>query len=456
MIERLCSDSRAAGPGTAFFAYPGETSDGRRFIPDALQRGVSAVVWEERAFEWRPEWRLPNVAVRDLKAGAGELAGEFYGRPSDELWVCGVTGTNGKSSCSHWIAAALSARAPGAVVGTLGYGEPGKLAPLPNTTPDALELQRLLRGFVDAGKKVVAMEVSSHGLVQGRVSGIAFDCALFTNLSHDHLDYHGSMEAYGEAKARLFDVPGLSAAVINVDDAFGAQLAQRTKSRLRVIGYGWSTRPVVEVDEYLAPTLLEGVDTGQVGRFNVLNVLGVVGVLRAYGLTLDEALASVRKLPRVPGRMEKIGERPMVVVDYAHTPDALEKVLAALRPAAEQRGGKLVVVFGAGGDRDPAKRPIMGEVAARLADRVFVTSDNPRGEDPLAIIAAIERGMRGAHEREPDRREAIAAAVRSASEADVVLIAGKGHEEYQEIAGRREPFSDAGAARDALASRGGR
>ncbi|MGQ0544360.1 MAG: UDP-N-acetylmuramoyl-L-alanyl-D-glutamate--2,6-diaminopimelate ligase [Betaproteobacteria bacterium] len=467
MIERLSSDSRRCAPGVAFFAYPGERADGRAHIGDAAARGAAAVLWEEEGFAWRPEWRLPNAAVRGLKQRAGELAHEFYGRPSAALWMCGVTGTNGKTSCCQWIAAALEAHgARSGVVGTLGSGFPGTLAPLANTTPDALEAHALLKGMLEQGAQAVAMEVSSHGLVQGRVNGIAFDCALFTNLSHDHLDYHGSMEAYAEAKARLFDTPGLQAAVLNLDDPFGARLAQRLAARgLRTIGYSLSK---AATPEYLVAAAIDGaavtIDSSwgtahatvhQLGRFNVANALGVLGCLLSYGVSLQEGVDLLQRLPGVPGRMQRIGDEPLVVIDYAHTPDALEKVLQALQPVAAARGGRLVAVFGAGGDRDPAKRPLMGAAAARLADRVVITSDNPRGEDPLAIIAAIRRGA-GACEVEPDRRRAIEQAIARAAPRDVVLVAGKGHETYQEILGRREPFSDAAVAREALARRGAR
>jgi UDP-N-acetylmuramoyl-L-alanyl-D-glutamate--2,6-diaminopimelate ligase len=460
MIGRLSSDSRRVAPGVAFFAYPGEAADGRAHIDDALRRGASAVVWEEEGFAWKPEWRVPNVAVRGLKHAAGALAGEFYGRPSEAMWMCGVTGTNGKTSCSQWIAWALG----GAAIGTLGFGTHGALQPLGNTTPDALELQWLLKSFREKKVRAVAMEVSSHGLVQGRVNGISFDCALFTNLSHDHLDYHGSMEAYAEAKSRLFEVPGLQAAVLNLDDVMGVQLARRLTARgLRTIGYSLSRAALApgSVSEfvYLENGHLESswgrsaAEVNQLGRFNLSNALGVLGCLVASGMPFPEAASKLAVLPSVPGRMEKISDRPLVVIDYAHTPDALEKVLQALRPIADARGGKLTAVFGAGGDRDAKKRPLMGAIAARLADRPLVTSDNPRSEDPGSIIAQITRDIAGPHEVEPDRAKAIEMAVGAAAEADVVLIAGKGHENYQEIGGKRLPFSDAEAARGALARR---
>ena len=474
MIERLSSDSRRCAPGVAFFAYPGENADGRAYIADAIGRGASAVVWESADFAWRAEWNVPNVGVSGLKRRAGAFAHEFYGRPSEALWVCGVTGTNGKTSTTQWLAALLCARGDQAgVVGTLGSGFPGALAVPVNTTPDALEVHATLAAMRGAGARAVAMEVSSHGLAQGRVGGIAFDCALFTNLSHDHLDYHGTMEAYGEAKGILFDTPGLAAAVLNLDDVFGVQLARRLEGRgVRTIGYSLSPDAVApgSVGEFVAAREIgyEGdamrvalvsswgeseVRINQIGRFNVSNALGVLGCLVAYGAPFTEAAALLGELPSVPGRMQRLARSggPLVVVDYAHTPDALEKVLQALRPLADARGGALVAVFGAGGDRDPAKRPVMGAIASRLADRVLLTSDNPRSEDPGAIIAAIRAGAAGAPLVEPERAAAIERAVREAGAQDVVLLAGKGHETYQEIGGRRLPFSDAALAEAALA-----
>src|SRR3954462_5372825 len=272
MIDRLSSDSRRCAPGVAFFAYPGEKADGRQHIGEALARGAGAVVWDNEGFAWRPEWHAPDGAVRGLKARFGQLAHEFYGRPSDALWICGVTGTNGKTSCSHWISTALErAKIPTRVIGTLGSGTPGSLQSAANTTPDALEVHRLLHDFVSQEVQAVAMEVSSHGLVQGRVNGVAFDCALLTNLTQDHLDYHGNMKAYGEAKAQLFETPGLSSAVINLDDAFGARLAQRLAGRLRVIGYGSAGKPVFPVDDYLFVGHVDGIDTGRLGAFNRSN-----------------------------------------------------------------------------------------------------------------------------------------------------------------------------------------
>lgn len=473
MIERLSSDSRRCAPGVAFFAYPGAAADGRAYIADAIARGATGVVWEANGFAWRDEWRVPNAPVRGLKQQAGSLAHEFYGRPSEALWTCGVTGTNGKTSCSQWLAAALSrAGAKCGVLGTLGTGFPGALADAANTTPDALELHRVLAGLRRDGAAAVAMEVSSHGLDQGRANGIAFDCALFTNLTHDHLEYHGSMEAYAAAKARLFETEGLACAVLNLDDAFGVMLAQRCGARgLRTIGYSLSSAAVVpgSVTEFvaaarIAPDYLEltsnwgkaRTDFHQVGRFNVANALGVVGCLLAYGLPFPQAVYALASLPAIPGRMQRVGDAPLTVIDYAHSPDALDKVLQALRHVADARGGRLVVVFGAGGDRDRSKRAPMGIAASRLADRIILTSDNPRSEHPLAIIRDIAAGVSVPYATEADRARAVESAIGEAADADVVLIAGKGHESWQEVAGRREPFSDAQVARAALDRRAGR
>ncbi len=468
------SDSRRAAPGAAFFAWPGRNGDGRRHIPQALEQRCAAVVWESEDFAWDSRWNVPNAPVPGLRAQAGLLAHEFHGRPSDSMWVCGVTGTNGKTSCTQWLAHLLALKdTKAAVIGTLGSGFPGDLAEIPNTTPDALELHRLLAEMKRAGAAAVAMEVSSHGLDQGRVNGVAFDCALFTNLTQDHLDYHGSMAAYAAAKARLFEVPGLQTAVLNLDDAFGVQLAQRLAARgVHTIGYCLSGAPI-EVSEFIVARSIDAhrvniqstwgeasVRIPQLGRFNVANALGVLGCLVAKGVPFAEGANLLEQLPPVPGRMQKIAEgpgRPLVVVDYAHTPDALDKVLAALRPVAEARGGRLVAVFGAGGGRDSAKRPLMGLAASRRADQVMLTSDNPRDEDPHAIIDAVRSGVAAKFAAnctiEPDRAKAIAAAIGGAAAADVILIAGKGHERVQEIAGQRLPFSDADLADAALARR---
>ena len=479
MIERLCADSRRCAPGVAFFAYPGESADGRRYIEQAIGRGAAAVVWEAEGFAWNDAWQVPNTGVNGLKTLAGPLAHEFYGRPSESLWTCGVTGTNGKTSCSQWIAALLGAcGVKTGVIGTLGSGFPGALSVEHNTTPDALELHRRLAELRREGAQGVAMEASSHGLAQGRLNGVAFDCALLTNLSQDHLDYHGTLEAYAEAKSRLFDTAGLGVAVLNLDDVLGVRLAQRLSARgMRTIGYALSEAAIApgSVTEYIAAREIHVAEAGtdatlasswgtvdarisQPGRFNVANALGVLGCLVAYGIPFVEAAALLGSLPAVPGRMQRLGGegRPLVFVDYAHTPDALEKVLQALRPIADARGGRLIAVFGAGGDRDPSKRAPMGAAASRHADRVVLTSDNPRSEEPLAIIAAVRAGVTTSCAEEPDRAVAIESALREARAADVVLLAGKGHESEQVIAGRALPFSDVAVASAALARWTGR
>ena len=476
MIERLTSDSRRAVPAAAFFAWPGAAADGRRYIAQAIERGCAAVLWESEGFVWNDGWKTPNAGVKDLKAQAGHLAHVFYGRPSESLWVCGITGTNGKTTCSQWLAHLLSLQEiRTGVIGTLGSGFPGSLGEQANTTPDALEVHRLLAEFKSAGASAVAMEVSSHGLEQGRVHAVAFDCALFTNLTHDHLDYHGSMAAYARAKARLFDMPDLQTAVLNLDDAFGAQLELSLAARgVRTIGYGISSsgklagkaQEFVCASEPAAGRIRIRSSWGeatasipQLGRFNIANALGVLGCLLAKGIGFAEGVKLLETLPAIPGRMQKIAEqagRPLVVVDYAHTPDALDQVLRSLRPVAQARGGRLAVVFGAGGGRDAAKRPVMGRVAAALADRVVLTSDNPRGEDPLAILEQIRSGIAGQCVVEADRAKAIEAAIAAAADADVVLVAGKGHEQTQEIGLRKQPFSDAAIAGAALVRRGQR
>jgi len=463
-VERLTNDSRRVRPGDVFVAYPGERVDGRDFIGHAIAAGAGAVLWETEGYRWPQEWSTPNLGITGLRAIAGEIAAEVAGHPARALWMVGVTGTNGKTSCSQWIATALSALGRRcAVIGTLGQGFPGTLEGLANTTPDALALHALLAQYREARARCVAMEVSSHGLVQGRLSGARFDVALFTNLTRDHLDYHGDMQAYGEAKARLFDWPELRFAVVNIDDEFGRGLVARLADRkVGVLTYGLSGGTISghRVDfhrlgldlEIRTPWGAGAVHSRLMGAFNAANLLGVFGVLLASDVPFEQALAALEALEPVNGRMQTLGggERPALVIDYAHTPDALEQALTALR--AHLDTGRLVCVFGCGGERDPGKRPLMGEIASRLADEVVVTSDNPRGEDPNRIIAEIVAGGHGAVTVEPDRGRAIAQAVATARAGDVVLIAGKGHETTQEIAGVRHPFSDAEVARACLSA----
>ena len=472
-VSRLTSDSRDVRPGNAFAAYPGTHLDGRTFIADAIARGSGAVLWDPQGFSWDRGWRLPHLAVEQLKARLGAIADFVYGHPSREMWTIGVTGTNGKTSCAHWIAAALQASGRRtAVIGTLGNGLFGTIRPAANTTPDAALLHETLRDFRNAGAEAVVMEVSSHGLDQGRVNGVTFSVALFTNLSRDHLDYHGTMAAYGAVKARLFNWPGLSVGVINADDSFGRSLLDAAHARGRkVLSYGFGVADVaggklVASASGLALSVATPWGKGElhtrvVGEFNASNLLGVLGVLLVSGISLESALECLSKVAAPPGRMQRFGGDglPLVVVDYAHTPDALEKALTALR-AALGDGGELICVFGCGGERDRGKRPQMGRIASRFADRILVTSDNPRGEAPAAIASEVVHGIREAGNRryavELDRAAAIATAVAEARAGDVVLLAGKGHETYQEIAGVRHPFQDADLAARALASWGPR
>jgi UDP-N-acetylmuramyl-tripeptide synthetase len=470
--RRITADSRRVEPGVAFAAYPGMHTDGRRFVPDAIARGAAAVLWEAQSFSWDAKWRAPNLGVEGLQARLGSIADFIHGGPSKALWMTGVTGTNGKTSCALWIAQALDAcgrRA--AVLGTLGNGLIGALAPATHTTPDVTVLHELLKQFVEAGAKAVAMEVSSHGLDQGRVNGAKFDVALFTNLTRDHLDYHKTMAAYGAAKAKLFTWPGLRTAVINADDAFGQSLIDAARARgQRILTYGFASADIAATVERMdrrgialdvsTPWGRAQLAAPMVGAFNAQNLLGVLGVLLASDVPLADAVAALGRLVPPPGRMQRLGgdDKPLVVVDYAHTPDALEKVLLALQPAVTE-GGELVCVFGCGGDRDPGKRPEMGRVAAAMATRIVVTSDNPRSEDPAEIAGAVVRGIREAGHRrwtiEGDRAAAIRGAIAEARTGDVVLIAGKGHETYQERVGVRTPFSDAAEAGAALAAWGG-
>jgi UDP-N-acetylmuramoyl-L-alanyl-D-glutamate--2,6-diaminopimelate ligase len=470
-LAGITADSRCVVPRVAFAAYPGAAHDGRAYIGDALQRGAAAVVWEARDFAWDARWVVPQVAVPGLKATVGSIASAVHGHPSRSLWMIGVTGTNGKTSCAHWIAQALArCRRRTAIAGTLGNGFIDALTPSTNTTPDACLLQEWLARWRSEGADAVAMEVSSHGLDQGRVNGVAFDVALFTNLTRDHLDYHGTMRAYGDAKARLFAWPGLRAAVINAGDAFGRELIAHTRARgVRVITYGAGDADIAATHVDMAgarmtvalrtPQGAGTLSTPLAGAFNVQNVLGVLGVLLASDVSLADALDALAGVTAPAGRMERLGggRDPLVVVDYAHTPDALVQVLTAMRPAVAD-GGRLVCVFGCGGDRDRGKRAPMGAAAGTLADRVIVTNDNPRGEDPNAIAAAIVEGLAGNAGRwtiELDRARAIEQALADARAGDVVVVAGKGHEDYQETNGERTSFSDVRCVADVLARRRG-
>ncbi|MBU9544549.1 UDP-N-acetylmuramoyl-L-alanyl-D-glutamate--2,6-diaminopimelate ligase [Burkholderia multivorans] len=475
---QLHADTRSLRAGDVFIAYAVDGADNRAFIADALARGAAAVLYQPEGLAATPNAPVA-LAVPALDQLAGEIASGWYGDPSDGLLAIGVTGTNGKTSCTQWIAAALTAlHQPCAIIGTLGSGMPGHLVPTGFTTPDAPQLQRSLAQLRDGGAQAVAMEVSSHALHQGRVNGTAFDIAVFTNLTQDHLDYHRTFEAYEAAKAKLFAWRALRAAVVNRDDAAGRRLLEKLAGRVRTIAYGIgdaqqapdADRELVALDVRATATGTAfrlrsswgdaDIEVGTLGTFNVSNLLAVLGALLAADVPFDAALAEIARLEPVNGRMQRLGGRlqndePLVVIDYAHTPDALEKTLDALRPIAVARGGRLVCMFGCGGDRDATKRPLMGAIAERLADDVVVTSDNPRSEDPQAIIDQIVAGMTAPDRarRIEDRASAILQAVRGAAREDVVVLAGKGHEATQEIMGKKRAFSDQDHARLALAAR---
>jgi len=473
---RLRTDHRQVRPGDAFLAWPGYSNDARRFVTAALQSGATACLVDDHHLASFGFDDARIAAVRHLKDMVGAIAHLFLGRPSERLQVVATTGTNGKTSTAWWTAQALTGLGRRcALIGTLGIGEPGAegLHSSGMTTPDAVRLQQALHDFVAEGFAACAIEASSIGLQERRLAGTHIEVAMFTNLTQDHLDYHEDMAAYWKAKRALFAWPGLRAAVLNIDDEHGAQLAQTlrpapmdlwtcsTQGPARLSAQG-----VHHDDGGLAFDLHEGdqllpLRSALIGGFNASNLLLVVGALRALGVPLADAVRAAEALGPVPGRMQRVridaAGLPEVVVDYAHSPDALEKVLQTLRPVAQARGGALWCVFGCGGNRDAAKRPLMGAIATRLADRVVLTNDNPRDETPGFILSQILAGIAGHDEVDviEDRHEAIAHALAEAAPADVVLLAGKGHEETQEIAGTLRRFSDVDEAHQGLSRRAG-
>jgi UDP-N-acetylmuramoyl-L-alanyl-D-glutamate--2,6-diaminopimelate ligase len=456
-IRDATADSRAVAPETLFFCVPGHTVDGHDFAADAVSRGARAVVVER----WL-DLDAAQLRVASVRDAMGPLSAAVFGQPSSAMTVVGVTGTNGKTTSAFMLEKAFAAG--GAATGLMGTVEvhiAGAVHPVVHTTPEAPDLQRLLARMRDAGVGAVAMEVSSHGLSLGRVAGTRFACGLFTNLTRDHLDFHRTMEDYESAKAMLFDGTLAARGAANVDDSAGRRLVERAAIPLVSFGLaGDAEVRAVDVESsregsrFVCATDGDrvGVSVNIAGRYNVSNALGVMAVFRALGLPLEQAAEGIGALRGVPGRMEAIdaGQPFSVLVDYAHTPDSLVNVLRAAREVCE---GSLIAVFGCGGDRDPGKRPVMGKIGTALADRAIITSDNPRSEDPSAIIAAIEAGAReasGIYEIEPDRRAAIARAVAVARAGDVVVIAGKGHETGQKFADRVVPFDDRTVAREEL------
>lgn len=467
----LSSDSRRIARGDLFLATRGLQRHGLEFLEAAHKAHAAAVVWEPPyGGSTLIDDDLPLLAVEGLSHKIGFIASRFYGHPSHSLRVVGITGTDGKTSCAHFMAQSLHRpQNPCGIIGTLGYGTYGQVRPASHTTPDALTLQRLLADLHEQGVGSVVMEVSSHGLEQGRVAGLTFAVAVLTNLTRDHLDYHGDLIAYASAKRRLFLSPGLGCAVLNVDDGFGLELLTRLAPETRRIGYGLNHRSGEGLDDFvwgedlrLSPAGLqlrivssrgEGLlRTPLLGRFNASNVLATLATLLALEIPFAEALERLSRLTTVPGRMERFGGRagqPLAVVDYAHTPHSLEQVLSTLR---EHTRGRLRCVFGCGGDRDPGKRPQMGAVVEHFADRIILTDDNPRTEDPQKIVHQILSGMEHPERTVVlrERGKAIARALTEAVEGDIVLIAGKGHEDYQLLGTEKIPFSDRAVVRQWL------
>lgn len=458
----LSTDSRQLNAGDGFVAWPGASVDARQFVQAALDAGVTACLVEADQLASFGFSDARIACYSGLKISTAAIAAAFFGHPSEQLQITAVTGTNGKTSTAWWLAQALSKlnRRCG-LVGTLGIGEPNAMVHNGLTTPDPVLLQQQLRRFADQGFAACAVEASSIGLAEQRLDAVRIPVAVFTNFSQDHLDYHASMPAYWAAKKALFSRPGLTAAVINIDDEHGANLESELSARSTEPLDIWSVsvcrsarlqaQNMTQNSQSMAFDVVEGdqrfvVNTSSVGLYNVSNLLGVIGAMRAMGVSLLDAAQACCGLTPVPGRLNTVShpDAPLVVIDYAHTPDALEKVLTALRPLATNRAGRLWCVFGCGGERDASKRPLMAAVAQKNADYVVVTSDNPRSESPSAIISQILLGLThcDAVDVQSDRAQAIADTILQAKAQDVVLLAGKGHETYQEVAGKKIPFTD--------------
>ena len=465
-ISGLQNDSRHVMPQDLFIAYPGAAADGRLFIEQAFQAGAVAIVYEPE--QWPLSVLLPGhipcLAIPGLAKQLAAIASRFYGNPSHQLSVTGVTGTNGKTTIAYQLAQAYSILGgTAAYIGTIGQGRVNALQALYNTTPDALCLQRLLHDYQQQGLQHVCMEVSSHALSQQRVDHIEFKDAIYTNLSHDHLDYHHTMEAYAAAKAQLFSMPLLEHAILNHDDAYCALMTKQLPKTCETFTYGLqqgSDVRVLSYDTHMSGSHLlidspwgkHELSVGLLGTFNIYNSLAVLTSLLATGVKPAEVIDVMSKIEAAPGRMELVLQKPCVIVDYAHTPDALDNVLSTLQ---QLKKGRLGVVFGCGGDRDKTKRPMMGRIASQYADFVIVTSDNPRTEDPLTIVNEVAAGLLPTSHaiKMLDRKEAIHHALEMASEDDIILIAGKGHESYQEIGKTRFVFSDQDVVREYSASR---
>ena len=471
VLNNMVLDSRQVKSGDVFIALPGLTVDGRKFVDKAIDAGASAVIWDcdEEIVPIPINWRetdsgdrVPVIGIQNLSQQVGLLADRFYNEPSKNLFMVGITGTNGKTSCSHFIAQALDIKEHCGVIGTTGWGFIDELNTSTHTTPDVVTCHSWLAKMRAQDAKAVAMEVSSHALDQGRIENIEFDCAVFTNLSHEHLDYHGSIENYAAAKTKLFEYAGLKYAVINKDDELGKELIKTCKSSGETLSYALDVSAdifatdIKQTPNGMSFTLhtpygFSKVGTRLLGRFNIYNLLATAGVLMTKGYDVDYIHHAIESLQPVPGRMQVIREagKPTVVVDYAHTPDALEQSLSTIK---EHFNSETWCVFGCGGDRDKDKRPVMAGIAEKLAEHVVVTSDNPRTEPPQVIIDEVKAGFEKADHvcEEIDRRKAIEYSITQAKAEDVVLIAGKGHETYQQIGNQKFDFSDVLVAKDVL------
>lgn len=472
--QTLHADSRQIQSGDVFIACQGEYTDGRHYIQAAINQGAAFVYWDaDGDFTWQPEWNIPNQAIANLRQRAGILAAQVYQNHTDRSPnIIGVTGTNGKTSITQWLAQAidiLEHQPSCAIIGTVGNGFFGALQTSTHTTPDPVTLQTLLRKFKQSSVKHIAIEVSSHGLDQYRVNGVPFHTAVFTNLTRDHLDYHATMQQYGASKARLFHWQGLQNAIINTDDEFGAQLFAELKQNhtgsLNAYSYGFNLQADIHISQFIANTQGMNIslrtpwgsgttNTCLLGRFNAQNFAAAIGVLCSEGYDFQAALNALTQIRPATGRMDCIinENKTLIVVDYAHTPDALEKALTTLREI-QQPESRLWCIFGCGGNRDRGKRPLMGAVAAQHSDCPVVTSDNPRMEEPAAIIADILPAVPNAVLVQADRQLAIEQTVAQAAAQDIVLIAGKGHETYQDAQGVKTHFSDFEVAQNALKKR---
>ncbi|MBA3245411.1 MAG: UDP-N-acetylmuramoyl-L-alanyl-D-glutamate--2,6-diaminopimelate ligase [Actinobacteria bacterium] len=457
-VRNLAYDARAVTEGAAFFCVPGSTADGHDFAAQAVENGAVALV-VERALELPIDRRAPQLVVPDARAAMATAADVFFGEPTRELEVAGVTGTSGKTTTAFllWSMLEAAGRSPG-LLGTVESRIGGEVRPVVRTTPEAIDLQRTFREMLDAGNRSVALEASSHASVLHRLDRVRFDVLVFTNLSQDHLDFHSDLDDYFAAKRRLFVGAVPPPAAVNIGDEWGRRLADELADRRRapLVSFGFADDAEIRPDDLVLDATGARFNAGGIeirsclrGRFNVENVLGVVAAGILLDVPEDEIAAGIETLEGVPGRFEAVdeGQSFAVVVDYSHKPDALDNVLRAARELAQ---GRVLVVFGAGGDRDRGKRPLMGRIAKDLADVVIVTSDNPRGEEPLAIIQDILQGAGTNVEIDPDRRAAIGRAIALAEKGDVVVIAGKGHEQGQEIAGEKLPFDDREVAREVL------